>query len=81
MAMKGIEGLKRCPFFMLMVKNMNESVAKRLTTAINIGKQKSECGLPLLHKACYDEYKNIRLEAIKSIATLVIYLYQPLLSS
>jgi HEAT repeat protein len=66
---RGLKALKDAPF-MLMVKNMNESVAKRLTTVINIGKQKSECGLPLLHKACYDEYKNIRLEAIKSIATL-----------
>jgi HEAT repeat protein len=66
---RGLKALKDAPF-MLMVKNMNESVAKRLTTVINIGKQKSECGLPLLHKACYDEYKNIRLEAIRSIATL-----------
>lgn len=61
--------LKDAPF-MLIVKNMNESVTKRLTTVINIGKQKREFGLPLLHKACYDEYKNIRIEAIKSIGLL-----------
>jgi HEAT repeat protein len=61
--------LKDAPF-MLIVKNMNESVSRRLTTVINIGKQKREFGLPLLHKACFDEYKNIRIEAIKSIALL-----------
>lgn len=66
---KGVSSLKDAPF-MLMVKNMNESVAKRLTTVVNIGKQRKECGLPLLHKACYDEYKSIRLEAIKSISLL-----------
>ncbi|HPJ35758.1 MAG TPA: HEAT repeat domain-containing protein [Spirochaetota bacterium] len=66
---RGINSLKDAPF-MLMVKNMNESVAKRLTTVTNIGKQRKECGLPLLHKACYDEYKSIRLEAIKSISLL-----------
>lgn len=66
---RGIRALKDAPF-MLMVKNMNESVAKRLTTVVNIGKQRKECGLPLLHKACYDEYKSIRLEAIKSLSLL-----------
>jgi HEAT repeat protein len=66
---RGINSLKDAPF-MLMVKNMNESVAKRLTTVVNIGKQRKECGLPLLHKACYDEYKSIRLEAIKSMSLL-----------
>ncbi|HPF05233.1 MAG TPA: HEAT repeat domain-containing protein [Spirochaetota bacterium] len=66
---KGVSSLKDAPF-MLMVKNMNESVAKRLTTVVNIGKQRKECGLPLLHKACYDEYKSIRLEAIKSMSLL-----------
>lgn len=66
---RGIGSLKDAPF-MLMVKNMNESVAKRLTTVVNIGKQRKECGLPLLHKACYDEYKSIRLEAIKSMSLL-----------
>jgi HEAT repeat protein len=66
---KALGALRDAPF-MLIVKNMNESVSKRLTTVINIGKQKKEFGLPLLHKACYDEYKNIRIEAIKSIALL-----------
>ncbi len=66
---RGLSALKDAPF-MLMVKNMNESVSKRLTTIVNIGKQRKECGLPLLHKACYDEYKSIRLEAIKSISAL-----------
>jgi len=66
---RGVNSLKDAPF-MLMVKNMNESVAKRLTTVVNIGKQRKECGLPLLHKACYDEYKSIRLEAIKSMSLL-----------
>ena len=66
---RALGALKDAPF-MLMVKNMNESVSKRLTTVINIGKQKKEFGLQLLHKACYDEYKNIRIEAIKSVGTL-----------
>lgn len=66
---KALSSLKDAPF-MLMVKNMNESVSKRLTTVINIGKQKKDFGLPLLHKACYDDFKNIRIEAIKSIAVL-----------
>jgi HEAT repeat protein len=66
---KALGALRDAPF-MLIVKNMNESVSKRLTTVINIGKQKKEFGLPLLHKACYDDYKNIRIEAIKSIALL-----------
>jgi len=63
---KAVGSLKDAPF-MLMVKTMNESVAKRLLTVVNIGKQKKEIGVPLLHKACHDEYKNIRIEAIKSI--------------
>ena len=66
---KALAALGDAPF-MLIVKSMNESVAKRLTTITNIGKQKKELGLPLLHKACYDEYKNIRIEAIKSIGML-----------
>jgi len=66
---KALAALDDAPF-MLIVKNMNESAAKRLTTVVNIGKHKKELGLPLLHKACYDEYKNIRIEAIKSIGML-----------
>jgi len=66
---RAMAALRDAPF-MLIVKNMNESVSKRLLTVTNIGKQKKEFGLPLLHKACYDEYKNIRLEAIKSIGIL-----------
>ncbi len=66
---KALNSLKDAPF-MLMVKNMNESVSNRLSTVINIGKQKKECGLPLLHKACYDDYKNIRIESIKSIGLI-----------
>ncbi|HQO40492.1 MAG TPA: HEAT repeat domain-containing protein [Spirochaetota bacterium] len=66
---KALNALKDAPF-MLMVKSMNEGVAKRQDTVINIGKQKRYLGLPLLHKACHDEYKNIRMEAIKSIGLL-----------
>ncbi len=66
---KALNALKDAPF-MLMVKTMNESVAKRLDTVVNIGKQKRMIGLPLLHKACHDDYKNIRMEAIKSIGML-----------
>lgn len=66
---KALNSLKDAPF-MLMVKNMNESVSKRLSTIINIGKQKRDIGLPLLHKALHDEYKNIRIESIRSIAMI-----------
>ncbi len=66
---EAIEALKDAPF-MLMVKNMNESVAKRLVTVTNIGKTRKQIGIPLLHKACFDEYKNVRFEAIKSISLL-----------
>lgn len=66
---KALNALKDAPF-MLMVKSMNEGVAKRQDTVINIGKQKRYLGLPLLHKACHDEYKNIRMEAIRSIGLL-----------
>ncbi len=64
---KALDALRSAPF-MLMVKNMNESASKRLLTVTNIGRQRNPIGLPLLHKACYDEYKNIRFEAIKSLA-------------
>jgi HEAT repeat protein len=66
---KALNALKDAPF-MLMVKSMNEGVTKRQNTVMNIGKQKRYEGLPLLHKACHDEYKNIRMEAIKSIGML-----------
>ncbi len=66
---EAIDALKDAPF-LLMVKNMNESVAKRLLTVTNIGKARKLIGLPLLHKACFDEFKNVRFEAIKSIALL-----------
>lgn len=66
---KALNALKDAPF-MLMVKAMNEGVAKRQDTVINIGKQKRYLGLPLLHKACHDDYKNIRMEAIRSIGLL-----------
>lgn len=66
---RALNALRDAPL-MLMVKNMNESVSKRLTTVINIGKQRKEDGLPLIHKACFDDFKNIRIEAIKSIMLL-----------
>lgn len=66
---EAIDALKDAPF-QLMVKNMNESVAKRLVTVANIGKARKIIGLPLLHKACFDEFKNVRFEAIKSISLL-----------
>lgn len=66
---EALDALKDAPF-LLMVKNMNESVAKRLVTVTNIGKARKLIGLPLLHKACFDEFKNVRFEAIKSISLL-----------
>jgi HEAT repeat protein len=66
---KARKALKDEPL-MLLVKLMNESVAKRLEIVQYVGKHKRSDALPLLHTACNDEYKNIRLEAVKSLGQL-----------
>lgn len=63
------EILKNAPF-MLLVKNMNDSVLKKQQTAEHIGKRRITEALPLLYKACNDEYKNVRIEAVKAIGNI-----------
>ncbi len=53
--------------FMLLVKRMNSNVATKLDTIQYIAKMKIQEGLPLIRKACSDEFKNVRIEAIKTI--------------
>jgi len=54
--------------FMLLVKNMNGKEPLREKTAHNIGADRIREGLPLLHRACRDKYKGVRIEALRSIA-------------
>ncbi len=53
--------------FMLLVKNMNGPESLREKTAHNIGADRIREGLPLLHRACRDKYKGVRIAALKSI--------------
>lgn len=55
-------------FFQLLVRGMNDVESVRLETAIRIGKEKVREGLPLLHGALQDEYKEVRVAALKAIA-------------
>lgn len=55
---------------MLLVKLMNEGMSKRLDTIRYIASKKLLEGIPLLQKACNDEYKNIRIEAIRALGIL-----------
>ena len=66
---KAVKALEDAPF-QLMVKLMNESSAKRQEIVIEIGKYKRKEGIPLLIRACNDEYKTIRLESVKSLGKL-----------
>jgi len=54
--------------FMLLVKKMNGKEPVREKTAHTIGMDRIREGLPLLHRACRDKYKGVRIEALKSIA-------------
>jgi len=54
--------------FMLLVKNMNGTEPVREKTAQTIGADKIREGLPLLHRACRDKFKGVRIQALKSIA-------------
>lgn len=66
---RAMKALKDEPL-MLLIKLMNENVAKRLEIVQYIGKQKQTDALPLLYKACQDEYKNIRIEAIRAVGAM-----------
>jgi len=54
--------------FLLLIKNMNGKEPLREKTAHGIGAEQVREGLPLLHRACRDRYKGVRIEALKSIA-------------
>lgn len=63
---KAIKALSDAPL-MMMVKRMNEGVASKVDALIYIGKHRFKDALPLVHKATSDEYKNVRLEAVKAL--------------
>jgi HEAT repeat protein len=54
--------------FMLLARAMNETEPVREKTAQKIGHERIREGLPLLHLACKDNFKRVRLEALRSIA-------------
>ncbi len=54
--------------FMLLVKGMNDREPVRKQTVQKIGEEKIREGLSLLHNACSDKYREVRIEALKSIA-------------
>jgi HEAT repeat protein len=54
--------------FQQLVKGMNDIESMRKATAAKIGAQKIREGLPLLYTALEDEYKEIRVEALRAIA-------------
>lgn len=54
--------------FMQFIKGMNDREPVRKATAQKIGKESIREGLPLLHRACRDKYKDVRVEALKAIA-------------
>lgn len=54
--------------FMQLVKSMNGKEPVREKTAQMIGAERIREGLPLLHRACRDKYKGVRIQALKSIA-------------
>jgi len=57
--------------FTLLVKRMNENNASRLEAIRHIAKHKINEALPLLVKACADEYKSVRLEAVMALGQVV----------
>lgn len=54
--------------FSSLIQGMNGNEPERKKTAMKIGTQKIREGLPLLHKACQDAYKDVRVEALRAIA-------------
>ncbi len=66
---KAIKALNDAPL-MMMVKRMNEGVASKVDALVYIGKHRFMEALPLVHKATSDEYKNVRLEAVKALYSM-----------
>lgn len=54
--------------FMLLARAMEETEPVREKTAQKIGHERIREGLSLLHIACRDKFKRVRLEALRSIA-------------
>lgn len=54
--------------FMQLIKDINGNEPSREKTAHYIGVEKIREGLPLLHRACRDRYKGVRIQALRSIA-------------
>lgn len=54
--------------FMKLVRDMNDKEPVRERTAYKIGSERIRAGLPLLHRACRDKYKGVRIQALQSIS-------------
>ncbi|HPS57975.1 MAG TPA: HEAT repeat domain-containing protein [Spirochaetota bacterium] len=54
--------------FMQLVREMHDREPVRKATAERIGREQIREGLALLHRACRDKYREVRIEALKSIA-------------
>lgn len=54
--------------FMQLVRGMHDREPVRKMTAQKIGNERLREGLALLHKACRDKYREVRIEALKSMA-------------
>ena len=54
--------------FILLIKGMNGREPDRRETARKIGEEGIREGLPLLHRACGDRYKSVRIAALKAMA-------------
>jgi len=54
--------------FLQLIRGMNDREPVRRETAIKIGDERIREGLALLHRACRDEYKGVRIQALKSMA-------------
>lgn len=66
---KSIKALNDAPL-MMMVKRMNESVMAKIDALQYVSKHRMLDALPLVHKATSDEYKNVRLEAVKALSLI-----------
>src|SRR5208337_1174204 len=54
--------------FTQLIKGMNDKEPVRRETAREIGNAAIKEGLPLLHRACEDKFREVRIEALKAIA-------------
>lgn len=54
--------------FAELLRGISDLEPVRKETAVKIGNERIREGLPLLHRACSDRYKEVRLAAVRSIA-------------